>query len=220
MIPASGAVLSRSPSKLPEMPKTPVNHELTLASDPIAQGRERTCFLHPEDPAKIIKVSIGTETTQSTREIKFFEDLEKFGLSNYRHLPRYHGTIETNLGHGLVVDLICDHDGSISKSLEWHIDNGISIAEAEKYLEELRRYLLDNLIIFNHDLCCANLLLQKISADSAHLVIIDGLGDVVSIPWLNRFPSHVRSKISRRWARFMDRFYAEKYVVRRQQRSS
>lgn len=202
------------------MPEISVNHELTLGSNPIARGRERTCFLHPQDPAKIIKVSTGTETTQSTREIKFFEDLEKIGFSDYSHLPRYYGTVKTNLGQGLVLDLIRDRDAAISRSLEWHIDHGMSIAEAEKHLERLQRYLLDNLIIFNHDLCCANLLLQKNSDDSAQLVIIDGLGDVVSIPWLNRFPSHVRSKISRRWSRFMERFYAEKYVIRRQQQGS
>lgn len=202
------------------MPEASVNAELTIESSPIARGRERTCFRHPQDPAKIIKVSAGSETTQSTREIKFFEDLERAGLSDYSHLPRYHGTVETNLGQGLVLELVCDHDGDISRSLEWYIDDGMTIAEAEEHLEQLHRYLLDNRIIFNHDLCCANLLLQKKTPGSARLVIIDGLGDVVSIQWLNRFPSHVRAKIRRRWTRFMERFYAEKYVVRRQQQSS
>ena len=203
-----------------EMSKFPVKDELTICSKPIAQGRERTCFLHPRDPEKIIKISTGSETTQSRREIDFFESLEKRNFSDYRHLPKYYGTVNTNLGWGLVVDLICDYDKTISNSLEWYIENGTSIPEVENHLEVLREYLLENLIIFNHDLCCANLLLQKISEDSAQLVIIDGLGDVVSIPWLNRFPSHVRSKISRRWARFMERFYAEKYVIKRQQQSS
>lgn len=198
------------------MPKFSVKDELTICSKPIAQGRERTCFLHPQDPEKIIKISTGAETTQSTREIEFFENLKKRNLSDYSHLPRYYGTVNTNLGQGLVLDLICDYDKSISNSLEWYIEEGISIAEVESLLELLREYLLDNLIIFNHDLCCANLLLQKVSDDSTQLVIIDGLGDVVSIPWLNRFPSHVRSKIARRWNRFMKRFYREDYVVRRQ----
>ncbi len=202
------------------MPVFCVNTELTIGSEPIGQGRERTCYLHPQDPRKIIKVSTGAETTQSAREVEFFENLQKRGFSDYTHLPRFYGTVSTNLGPGLVLDLVCDHDGGISRSLEWHIDNGMSIATAERHLEELRSHLHVNLIIFNHDLCCPNILLQRNADQSSRLVIIDGLGDVVSIPWLNRFPSHVRAKIDRRWDRFMERFYAEEFVLRRQRQDT
>lgn len=197
-----------------------VKTELTIGSEPIGQGRERTCYLHPQDPRKIIKISTGGETTQSNREVEFFENLRKRGFSDYTHLPRFYGTVSTNFGPGLVLDLVCDHDGNISRSLEWHIDNGMSIAAAEKHLEKLHSHLHANLIIFNHDLCCPNILLQRNADQSSQLVIIDGLGDVVSIAWLNRFPSHVRSKIDRRWSRFMQRFYAEEFVLRRQRQDT
>ncbi len=200
--------------------KSSAKDELTIYSKPIAKGKERTCFLHPQDPKKIIKISIGDDTTQSRREIDFFENLQKRGVPNYSHLPRYYGTVDTNLGRGLVLDLICDNDASISKSLQWYLENGITIAEVESHLQVLKEYLLENLIIFNHDLYSGNLLLQKITSDSAKLVIIDGLGDVVSIPWLNHFPSHVRSKIERRWSRLMTRFHNNKYVVKQQKRNN
>ena len=190
---------------------------MTIDAEPFARGKERACFRHPLDPGKIIKISIGTEDTQSRREISFFENLHKRGVSNFRHLPRYYGTVETNLGRGLVLELICDANGEISRSLQWYLENGIAISQAESLLRELKQYLLDNLIIFNHDLFSGNLLLQKESDDSAKLVVIDGLGDVVLIGWLNHFPFHVRSKIERRWNRLMDRFYRNRYVTDRKE---
>ena len=192
---------------------TPTNERLTILSEPFARGKERACFLHPLDPKKIIKISTGTEDIQTRREITFFEDLQKRRVFDYRHLPHYYGTVETNLGRGLVFELICDANGEISRSLQWYLENGIVISQAESLLRELKQYMLDNLIIFNHDLFSGNLLLQKNSDDSAKLIIIDGLGDVVRFPWLNRFPSHVHAKIERRWERFMTRFYNNKYVA-------
>jgi len=58
-----------------------------------------------------------------------------------------------------------------------------------------------------------NLLFRKTSADSGRLVIIDGIGDVVKFQWLNRFPSHVRAKIERRWARFIRHVYRYPEVI-------
>ncbi len=192
-----------------------IEDELLIDSAPIARGKERTCYLHPADATKVIKISIGTESVQSKREIDFYVMLQKRPRVDYSHLPRFYGTVQTNLGQGLVLDLVSDYDGNISKSLQWYLKNGIELSEAESHLRVLKDYLLENLIIFNHDMYSGNLLLQKTSADSSKLVIIDGLGDVVSIPWLNRFPSHVRSKIERRWKRFMKRYYNNPFVAGR-----
>lgn len=52
-----------------------------------------------------------------------------------------------------------------------------------------------------------NILLQKISPHTQRLVVIDGLGDTVLIPFLNYLPSHVISKITRRWERFIKRLH-------------
>jgi len=57
-----------------------------------------------------------------------------------------------------------------------------------------------------------NLLFQRYSTSSARLIAIDGLGDVVALDWLNRFPFLVRRKIRRRWARFIARVYRTREV--------
>jgi len=179
---------------------------LQINTDPIGKGKERTCFVHPDDPQKAIKVPHGDISEQSRREIKFYRKLQKRGGSD-PHIPRFYGLCETNLGQGIVVDMIRDQDGEISRPLNWYLAEGYPIEDFESYLDTLRQSFLQNLIIFNHDMTVGNLLFQKVSSTCARLVVIDGLGDVVIVDWLDVFPSLVRRKISRRWQRFIARVY-------------
>jgi hypothetical protein len=180
---------------------------LQINTDPIGKGKERACFVHPDDPQKAIKISIGNVSEQSRREIKFYQKLQQRDDGIDPHIPRFYGLCETSLGQGIVVDLIRDQDREISKPLNWYLAEGYPIEDFEPYLDELKKSFLQNLIIFNHDMTVGNLLFQKISDTSARLIAIDGLGDVVALDWLDVFPSLVRRKISRRWARFIARVY-------------
>ncbi len=186
---------------------------INLTSEPVGQGRERTCYVHPDDPAKLIKIPKPGIDTQTRREIVFYQKLQKRGKIDYTHIPCFYGQVETSLGDGILVDLIQDADGTVSRSMRWYLNHGVSIQVFEPYLQELKQYLLSNLVIFNHDLVLDNLLFQKYSQNESRLVIIDGIGDVVKIQWLNRFPSHVRAKINRRWERFINHIYRCPEVV-------
>ena len=185
---------------------------LQINSDPIGKGRERACYVHPEDPRKAIKISAGKVSAQSRREIKFYRKLQKRGGVVEEHIPNFYGLCETNLGQGIVVDLIRNYDGEISRPLNWYLAQGFPIGEFEPYLDELKQSFLQNLIIFNHDLTIGNLLVQKSSAIKVRLVAIDGLGDVIALDWLDYFPFLVRRKIRRRWARFIARVYRTQEV--------
>ena len=176
-----------------------------LSSEPIGQGRERSCFLHPEDDSKIIKVSNGRENVQSQREIDFYSRLLKREDFPYSHIPRYYGMVQTNRGQGIVVDLVRDFDGNISRSMHEYLTEGIPLQEFADEMNTLKRYFLEHRIIFNHDLVPGNLLRQRLSSDDSRLVAIDGLGDVVIVQWLNYFPGHARAKINRRWDRLQQR---------------
>jgi hypothetical protein len=116
-------------------------------------------------------------------------------------------------GKGMIVDLIRDHDNSVSKSMLWYLNHGVSISTFEPHLALLKDYLIKNLVIINHDFVAGNLLFQKFSEQQAKLVAIDGLGDVVAIEWLNVIPSHVRFKINRRWDRFIRHLYTYPEVL-------
>ena len=185
---------------------------LQINSDPIGKGRERACYVHPEDPRKAIKIPTGKISKQSKREIKFYRSLQKRGGVVDEHIPKFYGLCETNLGQGIVVDLIRNYDGEISRPLNWYLAQGFPIGEFEPYLDELKQSFLQNLIIFNHDLTIGNLLVQKSSAIKVRLVAIDGLGDVIALDWLDFFPFLVRRKIRRRWARFIARVYRTQEV--------
>jgi len=176
---------------------------LKITSEPIGIGRERACYVHPEDPRLAIKMPTGEVSDQTQRDLRFYRKLKKRGIKGIPHLPDFHGLCETSLGRGIVVDLIRNYDGEISRPLNWYLAQGVPIEEFEEFLEELKQSFLQNLIIFNHDMTIGNLLFQKSSTSTAQLVVIDGLGDVVAIDWLDFFPFLVRRKINRRWDRFM-----------------
>jgi hypothetical protein len=180
---------------------------LKITSQPIGKGRERTCYVHPEDPRRAIKIPFGSVAEQTRRDIRFYRRLEKRGLKQMRHVPACYGWAETNLGEGIVVDLIRNYDGEISAPLSWYLSQGVPIEEFDPYLEELRESVLQDVSIFNHDMTIGNLLVQKSSMGSARLIAIDGLGDGVAIDWLSRFPWLLRHKIRRRWKRFIAHVY-------------
>ena len=133
---------------------------LQINTDPVGKGKERACFVHPDDPQKAIKVAHGDASEQSRRETRFYQKLQKRGGSD-QHIPRFYGLCETNLGQGIVVDMIRDQDGEISRPLNWYLAEGYPIEEFEPYLAELKQSFLQNLIIFNHDMTVGNLLFQN-----------------------------------------------------------
>jgi len=180
---------------------------LTISSEPIGVGQERACYLHPQDPGKVVKLQKGSSDRQTRRELKLYRQLARRKLSNFRHIPRYYGKVKTNLGEGFVVDLVADFDGKVSKSLWWHFEQGYPVTEFSAYLDELRQYLLDNLVVFSVDMGRYNILLQKTSPRQARLVVIDGLGNHSAINWLDNFGWFARRKIRRRWQRFINRLH-------------
>lgn len=186
---------------------------LVLNKQPIGMGKERMCFVHPDDPRLAIKVQVGDTNQQTRREIRFYRRLEQRGGIDCQHIPTFHGTCQTNHGEGIVVDLIRDFDGQISRPLNWYLLHGFPLEEFLPRLDEVMRSFVDNLIIFNHDLTIGNLLVKKTSFSRFHLVAIDGLGDVVAIDWLDRIPFFARRKIRRRWQRFMERLYRSREVT-------
>jgi hypothetical protein len=185
---------------------------LKIISQPIGEGRERACYVHPEDPRLAIKIPTGPVSKQTERDIKAYKRLKKRGLAGNPHLPKYHGVCETSIGPGIVVELIRNYDGEISRPLSWYLAQGVPVEEFDTFLENMKQSFLQDLIIFNHDMQIGNLLFQKTSMGSARLVAIDGLGDTVALDWLDNIPLLVRRKINRRWKRFIKRVYLSQEV--------
>jgi hypothetical protein len=171
---------------------------LQLSGEPIGDGQERICYRHPADPGKVVKI----QKSETRRELKVYRWLQRRNMANFRCLPRFYGQVETNLGGGFVVDLISDYDGTVPESLYWYFTQGYPIKEFLPYLEELRQYLIENMIVFSVDMSRFNVLFNRISNREARLVVIDGLGNHTAINWSDSIPCFARSKIRRRWERF------------------
>jgi hypothetical protein len=181
---------------------------IQLDGEPIGAGQERVCYPHPDDSALLVKVQKGDNDTQTRRELNLYRRLARRGMNNFEHIPKFHGEVDTNLGPGFVVDCISDFDGVVSKSLWWHFQRGYPVSEFLPYLQDLRAYLLANLIVFSVDMGRYNILFQKLSAAQARLVVIDGLGDHTTINWQDNIGYFARRKIRRRWQRFIGRLHS------------
>ena len=175
---------------------------LHIDSDPVGEGQERICYVHPLDPAKLVKIQKGESEKQTRREMELYRRLQR-KQTDYSQLPRFYGKVQTNLGRGFVTDLIRDYDDGISNSLYWFFERGIPVSEFYAYLDDLKQYLLDNQVVISTDLRRTNILFQKLSPDRAHLVVIDGLGNHSAINWFDGLRLVSDSKIKRRWERFI-----------------
>ncbi len=193
---------------------------LQITGEPIGAGQERICYPHPDDDGKVVKIQKGDSDKQTRRELALYASLQRRGMMDYQHIPRYYGAVQTNLGSGFVVDRIADYDGEISRSLWWHFERGYPLSEFSPYLEELRRYLVGNRIVFSVDMGRFNILFQKLSTQQARLVVIDGLGNHTAINWLDNIGFFARRKIRRRWQRFIDRLHNYSAETMRQHEGS
>jgi len=193
---------------------------LQLYGDPLGAGQERPCYAHPDDASRVVKIQKTDANKQTRRELALYARLKQRGLRNFEHIPRCYGEVETNLGRGFVVDCVADYDGEISRSLWWYFEQGYPLSEFSSYLEDLRRYLLDNQVFFSVDMGRYNILFQKLSPERARLVVIDGLGNHTAINWLDHIDFFARRKIRRRWQRFIDRLHVYSDASMRQHSGS
>lgn len=174
---------------------------------PFGRGGNRLCFVHPQHSDRCIKVrrpdftleqlrrskgfpkslrplSSFDDNAEEYRTIQLFERLH--GKKIYRHLSRYYGFEETDLGPGLTSELIRDANGKISYSLKQYIlEQGLTDS-AKNAINELCDFWEANAIP-SRALLLHNVVVQQDDQGQAtRLVVIDGLGSPNLIPahWL------------------------------------
>ena len=183
---------------------------------PFAEGGNRKCFIHPDNPDRCLKV-IHSGLLQKIRNnkpwYKRFRSLESFDdnlreeeaykqralRSNdpkiWKHLAKWHGKTETSLGIASETELI-KNDNQIAETLESYLfTNGLT-DEIKDSIKNFHHWLKDNLVL-TKNLIPHNLVLKK-ENNELDIKIIDGLGSQAFIP----FPSY-------------SNFFAKRYVERR-----
>ena len=180
--------------------------------DFVGKGNERVCYVHPADNTKAVKCSYEQNkgrSKQTTIEVANYQILLKRNHKDWKHLPEYFGTVDTNKGEAFVVEIVRDFDGKVSKSFEYYIEK-YGVDNYSKELSVYKEYFLKYKIIFNYGMMPKNILLRKNSETDFDLVLIDGLGDVSHFTILNNIRYFSSRKINRRWDKFIRKYLTKK----------
>ncbi len=176
------------------------------ATDMIGKGLHRECYSHPQDQNLCIKIAVNENVKETRREQKYYRLLKKRQIC-WDMLPKYYGNMDTNLGSGAVFEMIRNHDGSVSKTLEFYLK---SIQQTERCYSglasaffALKKYLLNEQII-TMTIKPKNVLYQEINDDAGKLIIVDNIGNSDYIPIANYSKTLGDRKIKRKWYRFED----------------
>ena len=169
---------------------------------PLAQGRMRLVFEHPEDHAMLIKV-IRPDVIEKRwgsgaawykrrrrygRYISYIREIQEYvaayssaGIS----LPfaqKITGLVETDMGLGLVMEAVRDAGGDLAPPLSTVILDGRFGAEADRNLTKFSEQLLDSKLIVA-DLNLGNLVYAHDPDGGYRFVLIDGLGGATVLPF-------------------------------------
>ncbi len=173
----------------------------------LAKGGERTCYIHPHDETKVIKVLHvrGKHNNQNDLEYFYIQYLRRHN-KDLSQLSQCYNYIDTNKGKGLVFERIVDFDETSSKSFRYMLANQIiSLEEQEELINELKQYLETNYILFI-DTSLTNIFCQKISKDKYKLIIVDGLGAKrtgLKFILYKLSKLYTKYKIKKQWTKFM-----------------
>ena len=188
--------------------------------EPFGVGGRRLCYVDPRDPGRCIKVlrkddrrtvrsqsglipnRFRREYNNNTHEQKELSKVfKRVGDEASECLPRCHGTIDTDLGTGLVLDLIRDHDGKISRSLRELVSTGHQPSEFREAFDVFSQHMIRHAIL-SRAILDHNLATQHRADGSWQLYLIDGLGDPAWIPFARFSRRLAQKKIKRRLEKF------------------
>lgn len=170
---------------------------------PFAEGGNRLCFVHPENPDLCVKVRRPDYTLADLRRSKGFprnlkplssfdDNLEELKVMQrlqaehgdriYQHVSRCHGMQRTDLGNGLVSELIRDRNGPISLSVKMYL---YEFGSTDDFTRELDRFCAfwEQYCVPSRQLLLHNLVAQRDqSGGVSRLVAIDAMGESALIP--------------------------------------
>lgn len=174
---------------------------------PLGTGRHRKCYPHPDNAQRCIKIIYNSGhggDKETRRELNYYAQLSR-RLKDWSGIPRYYGTVETDLGTGYVYDVITDFDGKPSVTLTEFAEQcryPEDVKVLRHLLKTLRRYMETNRIV-TMTLKPQNVLCRRISASEVVPVICDNIGEGTLIPLATWSHWFYQRKLNRTWQRFM-----------------
>lgn len=183
--------------------------------EPFGRGSHRAVYRHPDSSDLCIKVMTEDWRDawkrrrapwyvkllrpkwyfhENLSEHRFAQQTEKrVGKEAWEFLPRCHGFVETDLGDGLVVGLVQDHDGRISMSLADYLWEFGMTEECGKAIEYYWAGLKRNLIFARGR--PDNVSVRQNKDGSLTIIAIDAFGLSQLIPLGRWIPSEGRKRL-------------------------
>ncbi|MCF0253115.1 MAG: hypothetical protein HUK26_02115 [Duodenibacillus sp.] len=174
---------------------------------PLGTGAHRSCYRHPDDPGKCVKVVFDVSERAKkldARELRYYRHLART-LKDWSGLTRYYGPADTDLGPGEVFELVACDDGSAARTLKSHLEACDCPGRAEELhgaLRRLRRYIIDNRIV-TLALGAHNVLLRERAGGGIEPVICDNIGDKTALSPSYWLAWECRRQQDKRWRAFM-----------------
>ncbi len=183
---------------------------------PFAEGGNRRCFVHPNNPNRCLKViHSGLLQTimknkpwyKKLRSAESFDDnlrerdaynqkaLRNDNSETWKHLAKWYGMVETTIGAASETELI-KNENLVAETLESYLFANGFTDEIKLSIEQFHDWLRKNLIL-TKNLIPHNLVLKRVNNDII-IKIVDGLGSQAFIP----LPDY-------------SNFFAKRYVERR-----
>jgi len=183
------------------------------SSERIAISKTRHCYMHPDDPNKVIKVVVNAQESKkrldaNLKEWLYFQRLMREFPFMMEFIPKYYGLVSTNIGRGLVSECVRDYDCKISVRLQEVVSGNVKydLAQIEQRLDALVKTIVKhNIQLF--DLNKFNILIKAVADGLYSPVIIDVKGPYNNyefIPFSTYIPYFSRRKLSRRGKRLME----------------
>jgi hypothetical protein len=140
------------------------------------------------------------------KEIKAYRELlgDASGAL-WRHVPRYHGTVDTDMGIGIVTQLMRNSDGSWPRNLEQLLPEGMDPA-LEAGIDEFVAAVRD-LRILSRNLLPHNIIAVR-EGDRYRVMLVDGIGNSELIPVSSHWGFFADRKTARKIARLRERCQA------------
>ncbi len=190
---------------------------------PFAEGGNRMCFVHPDNPNRCLKVAhpgILKKIKQTKpwykqlRSTESFDDnlreqnaymqkaLKSDNPKIWNHLAKWYGMVETSIGIASETELI-RNNGDIAETLEEYLFRDGLTNEIKNAIEEFHTWLRDYLVL-TKNLIPHNLVLTS-QEGKLKIKIIDGLGSQAFFPlpsYSNIFAKrYVNRRIELMWSR-------------------
>lgn len=181
---------------------------------PVAQGKQRFVFTHPENPDLIIKVIRPDAVDRAWgrwykmrrcygQYLSYMREIGEYVATHAREgssppfVQRIKGLVDTDMGLGLVLDAVRGECGELAPSLRSMLRSGTFDGTAERALEDFFQELMASDVIAA-DLNSGNVVYALDGEKGNRFVMIDGLGQHNLIP-IKRFSRMVnrRGKLRR-----------------------